>query len=260
VAIALLVALPAALRAADRPADPLAPPRATAPQFDPSPLPPIEPARDEKHPPPADPSPAPSVEPDAEPTPAPEREPSLEQQREQVREETGAAKPEPIDAALGISTTPEKRAPGCLLLQVGLFASNVDPGLAADIGLRVRSFSARWAYRLMLAGSMPSTEVALSSWRLAWHREFTQWIGGYVGAGVGSLKERSESYWSGQMEETANATVLTFDAGLLVEAGPVSILGLGVELLSPMSRGLRSTPTMLMTVTVNPFVLLRALK
>ena len=207
----------------------------------------------------AEPPSAPAAEPPFDPSPLPPIEPPR-------KPEAPAAAPPPEEPAAALALEPptkeEKRSPACLLLQVGAFTSDVDAGLVADAGLRVKAFSARWAYRLMFSESAEGSrqELALNSGRLAWHKEFSEWTGGYVGAGVGSLEARAESPWDGELMTIGTATVMVLDAGLLVEYGPVSLFALGLELLIPAGGNVRSSPSVLLTATVSPLVILAAWK
>jgi hypothetical protein len=152
---------------------------------------------------------------------------------------------------------------GAAVFEVGGLLSSAGKGVAWDLGLRYEFLSLRWCYRVAYAGGewYGGVEAVTSkTWRIA--AAFPTWGSGghlYVGAGGGMLRHRSRPSTDGDWSILADASTLVIDAGALLEPFDtpfsLSVLGLGVEWHLPLDRFDGSTPTLMVTATISPFVL-----
>jgi hypothetical protein len=245
--LALLLALPSP--AAGEPApDPAAAPAEEAVEF--RPLPPIE-------------LPKPLPKPVPEPAPPPEPEPEPGPWPPAAAPDDAEAAPAPSTPIQWPRDPSDKRFGGCLILTVGAYGSDADPGLMAEVGFRALAVSLRYAWRW---GLVEDGEQRFGSLRAAWN--WGIWssdsdsvsLSARAGFGVGELSRQVEDPYTGSKLRSASGLGAVLEAGLDMEWGVISLLGIGVELVAPLESEAPDAPRFLFTVSVSPILLLGALK
>jgi hypothetical protein len=246
--LALLLALPLSAKGVEPAEAAAAPPEAPV-EF--RPLPPIEFPKPPPRPPPPPPEPAP-----AEPPPTSEPEAA------QPVEAPEAMAPAPRKPFVWPSEPTDRRWALCAILTVGLFGSDADAGLMADVGARIMPVTLRYSWRgTFLENGTSEFESLRASWNWGLWSAASESVSlaAYAGLGVGELSTSVEaSYTEPSSSESASAAVV--EGGLVLEWGALEILRLSVELVRSTEGMPPGAPSFLFGFSVSPIVLLGALK